>query len=153
MKSACEVFLIIVCCCLLLYILTAISIVAFVNNRNILFLSRPLCANSTIRPAETGSLEWVVQKQQHVRYWLIVNNIKEENVVKGKYSIFLSVSVPCRCFVSHYLGVLWTLQIFLVVSVLQLMKYFFPDMQIQLCIYLNCMELLRITVAVLFHSK
>lgn len=67
MKSACELFLIIVCCCLLLYILTAISIVAFVNNRNILSLSRPLCANSTIRPAETGSLEWVVQKQQHFR--------------------------------------------------------------------------------------
>lgn len=67
MKSACELFLIIVCCCLLLYILTAISIVAFVNNRNILSLSRPLCANSTIRPAETGSLEWVVQKQQHFK--------------------------------------------------------------------------------------
>lgn len=67
MKSACEFFLIIVCCCLLLYILTAISIVAFVNNRNILSLSRPLCANSTIRPAETGSLEWVVQKQQHFK--------------------------------------------------------------------------------------
>lgn len=65
MKSACEFFLIIVCCCLLLYILTAISIVAFMNNGNILSLSRPLCANSTIRPAETGSLEWVVQKQQH----------------------------------------------------------------------------------------
>ena len=67
MKSACEFFLIIVCCCLLLYILTAISIVAFVNNRNILSLSRLLCANSTIRPAETGSLEWVVQKQQHFK--------------------------------------------------------------------------------------
>lgn len=67
MKSACEFFLIIVCCCLLLYILTAISIVAFVNNRNILSLSRPLCANSTISPAETGSLEWVVQKQQHLK--------------------------------------------------------------------------------------
>lgn len=67
MKSACEFFLIIVCCCLLLYILTAISIVAFVNNRNILSPSRPLCANSTIRPAETGSLEWVVQKQQHFK--------------------------------------------------------------------------------------
>lgn len=67
MKSACEFFLIIVCCCLLLHILTAISIVAFVNNRNILSLSRPLCANSTIRPAETGSLEWVVQKQQHFK--------------------------------------------------------------------------------------
>lgn len=108
MKSACAFFLIIVCCCLLLYTLTAISIVAFVNNRNILPLSRPLCANSTIRPAETGSLEWF-KSNNTSRYWLLVNNIREENVVKGKYSIFLSVSVPCRCFVRQYLGVLRTL--------------------------------------------
>lgn len=87
-------FLIIVCCCLLLYTLTAISIVAFMNNRNILSLSCPLYADSTIRPAETGSLEWVVQKQQHLKVLVVVSNIGESCVVRAEYSLSVSVSAP-----------------------------------------------------------
>lgn len=79
------------CMCCLLLCLTAISIVAFVNNRNILSLSRPLCANSTIRPAETGSLGGVVQSNNTSRYWLLVNNIRRK--CGEKSTVFFSVSV------------------------------------------------------------
>lgn len=111
--------LIIVCCCLLLCILTAISIVAFTNNRNILSLPCPFYANSTIRPAETGSLEWVVQKQQHFK--VLVPCQQYQGIICAEREV-LSLSVSVRALQMLCWAVLRSpvdsLQIFLLVSVL-----------------------------------